>query len=70
MKDKLNALIEEVSNIDLDTDITNDGAYVVNKSIVEFVPGKAKQLVVTKYKPKYESFGLDNNRIEKVEIGI
>lgn len=50
--------------------ITNDGAYVVNKSIVEFVPGKVKQLVVTKYRPKYESFGLDNNRIKKVEIGV
>ena len=50
--------------------ITNDGAYVVNKSIIEFFPSKDKQLVVTKYKPKYESFGLDNNRIKKVEISI
>ena len=50
--------------------VTNDGAYVVSKSIVEFVPDKAKQLVITKYKPRYESLGLDNNRIKKVEVSI
>lgn len=50
--------------------VTNDNVYVVKKSIVEFVPKKTKQVTVTKYKPKFETFGFDNNRIKKVEIGI
>lgn len=52
------------------TIITNDGAYVVGKSLVEFIPDKTKQVVITKYKPRYESLGFNNNRIKKVEISI
>lgn len=50
--------------------VTRDGVYVVNKSTVEFVPNKTKQVIVTKYKPRFEDLSLNNNRIKKVEISI